>query len=526
MFVVVVVVPLWLLPRCPFPVSLFTRSHQMSRDTNMRGQAQRLRSYSYGQHGRQTRGMMGDHVFRKGSGVEVWKPSWKGTTTTVRIYPALCPENPQEFDPWRFSADDDDYGDWIRTYPAVRNFGDPGVTFILFDPIDHSYDPQTNPCWVLYNAITRAIQAGQANPKWVPYTLGSQGRGAALRRPQDITLIQGAILQHNNKDYDPPRGGAANDATVVLELSGSAANAMLEAMNERNPDFRGDPDDFRGMFVHGDPIALDQGAFVNFYQLGADPRERMQAGQQKRNSFGQARPIQGQGGRGNDDPIGFGCFLTHEYKGMSANLSGMEDLVRRKWKPWDDIIQILGHEDQIRLLSGAFPPDMIVYAFQDMYRDMIPESVWRAYNGRVSAPTGGAVPVQPSHSVASSAASGAVRHRGWGVLSTDDSTQDGSGESQGGADSYPGQEVGASSSAVPVHRAGQRRGFGGQAPTDGEVTRGETAPQQGLEEVASSEFSAGNAQMSDQRTVAASSVQDAIRQSRQRVQQRRMGGAQ
>ena len=47
----------------------------MSRDTSMRGDARRARTYSYGQHGRQTRGMMGDHVLRKGAGVEVWKPS-------------------------------------------------------------------------------------------------------------------------------------------------------------------------------------------------------------------------------------------------------------------------------------------------------------------------------------------------------------------------------------------------------------------------------------------------------------------
>lgn len=556
----------------------------MSRETPMRGQAQassRARTYSYGQHGKQTRGMMGDHTIRKGAGVEVWKPSWKATTTTLRVYPALAPENPEMWDPWRFSAEDDDYGDWLRTYPAVRNFGDPGVTFILNDPSDQGYDPQTNPCWVLYNAVTRAIAAGQANPQWVPLTLGSQGRGAALKRPQDITLIQGAILQHNNKDFDPPRGGAANDSTVLIELSGSAVRAMLDAMNERRPDFRGDPTDYQGAYVHGDPLDIHHGAFVNFYQLGADPRERVSSAAQRGSSFGQARPTTAQGGgRGNDEPIGFGCFLSRDYKGMPPQLTAVEELVRRKWKPWDDIIQILNHEDQIRLLSGAFPADMIIYALEGLYRDMIPDSVWRSYQNRSVATVGGAVPYGAPAQPQGGANAG---RRGWGAPAPDadpsqgqqhgDPAQGQYGDPAQGqyGDPVQGQPYGeqapqyqapqvpqAPQYAPPQHQAPQvpqyvppqtppqapqaprsgfggaapttppqtnppagRRGFGGTAPVDGEVTQGSAVPRAELPETppAAQTPPAGF----DPRPAAGgppatgNAVQDAIRAARQRV---------
>ena len=181
----------------------------MSRVTTMRDAAQGSRAYSYSKHGRQNKGgIMGDHLIRNGAGVEVWKPSWKGTETIIRVYPALSPENPSIFDPWRFSAEDDDWGDWIRAYPAVRNFGDPGVTYILYDPADQTYDPQSNPAWLLFHAIDRAVKDGQGLRHWAPMLMNSQGRGAALKRPSDIWLIQCAMYTQNNKIYDPPRGGS------------------------------------------------------------------------------------------------------------------------------------------------------------------------------------------------------------------------------------------------------------------------------------------------------------------------------
>ncbi len=458
----------------------------MSRDTSMRGEASSARRYSYRDNGRTQRGLMGDHVFKKGS-VEVYKPSWKGTTTTIRVYPALAPENPTQFDPWRFSADDADYGEWIRTYPAVRNFGDPGVTFILFDPSDAAYDPQLNPAWMVYNAVYRAVQAGQApDPKWAAMLMGGQGRGAALRRPQDISMVQCGILQHNGKEYDPPKGGAVNDGTIVMELSPSAAGAMLSAMDERNPDFRGDPDQYDQMFVHGDPINLNGGQFVNFFQLGFDPRERARVNPTTRgSSFGQARDVRPGGGAEKDD-IGFGCFLTPDFKGMPASLAGCEDLVRRKWKPWDDVVQILTTQQQIQLLSGALPASMIEYAFRETYADMIPESVWKALRGRVSAPTGGEVASRSTAPVAgvrqgfggSSASAPAQTAPGsQNEVPADPNDPGGAAgpdgvEGQGGGDgygAYPQTPVAPLPPPAPP-TAGSRQGFGGRTASSTDVT--------------------------------------------------------
>lgn len=544
---------------------------RMSRDTNMRGAASasaRARAYSYGQHGKQTRGLMGDHVVRKGAGVDVFKPSWKDATT-ARIFPALCPENLSVWDPWRFSAEDDDYGDWIRTYPAVRNFGDPGVTFILYDPTDQGYDPQTNPAWVLYNAINRALDAGHGDPRWVPFTKGGAGRGPALSKPNDITVVQAALMQHNGKEFEVPRGAASNDSTVVLELPGTAAQAMLEAFNERVPEFRGNPDDYDNMFVHGDPIAIDRGVFVTFFQLGMDPRERIQANPQRRASFGQAQAPQGGRGQRDSGPKGYGCYVEPTYKGMPADLSAVEDLIKRKSKPWDDVIQILDHEQQIRLISGAFPPDMIIYAFENLYRDLIPEAVYRSARNRSQVATGNEPRPGPA-----APATGA--RRGWGAPSPDAPLPDaGAPDDQGGypveehggypADAQGGfaDEQGADPAypepepqpAPPAQRgfggqAPQRgaqptqpapqpappaqrpqRGFGAPAPTQGgpaPVSVGEAIPQGTLPETAppvrGGGFDARPATPPVNGAAAPTAVQQQINSSRERVQRRRAGG--
>ncbi len=432
----------------------------------------RARSYVYAQHGAQGRTMMGDHIINKAAGCDVWKPSWKATQTVIRVFPALCPENPEIWDPWRFPGEGRNFGDWIRSYPVVRNFGDPGVSFILYDPTDTGYDTQLNPAWMIFNAVTQAMAAGQANPAWVPLTLGGNNRGAAIRRPGDITLVQGAILAHGGKEFDVPKGGALNDPTAVIELPPSAASAMLNAMDEEVDGFRGDPDDFVARYVHGDPVSIQGGRFVNFYQMGHDPRVAARANVERRQTFGQARAPESQ--TRSDERIGYGAYLTAEHRGMPADLTAVESLIRRKVKPWNSVVQILSHEAQIRLLSGALPADMILFALEGTYRDMIPQTVWDSYRAVVhpttpgagsttwGAPTagpvqpgwGGAAPVGPS--VAASgpvAVSVPAAPTGWGA---------------------PAPAQAAPAQVAPVQAVAQQRGFGASAPV------APVAPQRGF----------------------------------------------
>ena len=114
------------------------------------------KAFNFKQHGKtKKQGRQGDYVINPThrNNVEAWVPSWNHTTTVIRPYPVPSQEDPSQLTGYRISAADDHYDDWIRGYPAVRNFGAKGLTYILYDPRDEHYDPASNPAWILYRAI-------------------------------------------------------------------------------------------------------------------------------------------------------------------------------------------------------------------------------------------------------------------------------------------------------------------------------------------------------------------------------------
>ena len=311
----------------------------------------------------------GNFILRKGAG-ELWKPAWDGSPTTIRVFPGLNPENPTEFEPWRFNTSDDGLGQWYWPITVIQNIGNPGKTWVLYDPQDAAYDPQTNPVWMLRNAIDRAVRDRTDRPGWAGMLRGGSGRGAMLDRPRDCILVQCAIMSYKNKLYAPPRGGGApgTDSTVFFLLTPSARQAMMEAMNTRVEGYRGDPDHVAGHYLHGDPIDLDAGQYVTFYKLGHDPREQMRA-RQATTSFGQQAKGSGAGARSDDDPVGFGCFLTPEFNGMPARLREVEAVVRAHVKPFWESVRIEPESVQVRWLEEGFQKeaDAVVYALDEAY---------------------------------------------------------------------------------------------------------------------------------------------------------------
>jgi hypothetical protein len=319
-------------------------------------------SFKFKQHGKSKKqGRQGDYVFnpRYRNSVEGWVPSWNHTTTVFRPYPVVSQEDEGQLTEYRYSSAPDDFGDWIRGYPAVRNFGSKGLTYLLYDPRDETYDPATNPAWVLFRAIKGARDAGTADAKWAPLLEGGAGRGAELRAPSDLYLMQGALLEHRGKSYSPPRGGAQNDDLVVLEMGPSCYDRLSTLLNTR-VDGATEDGTWDEMFTHGDPISLEEGKgkFISFYQAGgaADPSMQAQSG-----SFGESRDT----GTRENRVFGFGCTIYDEWNGVPADLSGVADMVRGKAMAWDELINIMPDEDQAALLCDSFAPDVIEYGFRD-----------------------------------------------------------------------------------------------------------------------------------------------------------------
>jgi hypothetical protein len=83
--------------------------------------------------------------------------AFTGGANVVRLLPNIDysdPASPQ-WTPYRHSLEEGHYGDWIRRYDAVRNFGEQNpVTFITRDPGDiHAPPVEALPSQVVYRAI-------------------------------------------------------------------------------------------------------------------------------------------------------------------------------------------------------------------------------------------------------------------------------------------------------------------------------------------------------------------------------------
>jgi hypothetical protein len=313
-------------------------------------------------------------VLKRGCG-ELWRPDFSGKPNVIRIYPGLNPDNPTVFDPWRFSTRADDYGQWF--FPVVVanvscQASGVGRSWVLCHPLDNRYDMSRNPLVLMRKAVKMALDQKQPFAvNWLSLIQGGQGRGAELADPKESWLVQVALIEHKGNVYNPPRGGGSDDDTVFMLLPISAVTSVKSAMDQRKPEFRGDPDDIAGHFANGDPIAIEDGCFVVLFPRGKDPRNAPQ----NLGGFGQSRDGRG-GGR---DIIGYDCFLTKEWNGISANLSGYEDIVRSHVKNWEDVIHFPTDEEQVRYLEQVFRPypDLLVYALEDVYGSVMDPSIRR-----------------------------------------------------------------------------------------------------------------------------------------------------
>lgn len=357
----------------------------MSHSAASRGPAPDRR-YRFADHGNSdTGGGQGKH-FILNNQAELWSPAFKEGTTTIRILPQKNPQNPNEWDPYRISTGVKEFGDWIRCYPAIRNCGDPGISYIMYDPADPTVDVQCLPAWVLYTAVHRAIKNKQEGQGWAALTTGGKDKGPALARPSSVYFVQAFILQHGQNTYQPPKGYSADDRTIVMDLSKSAGDALVaECEKLRENPQPTHPNDWEQLYLNGDPVGLDAGRFVTFYNLATgDPRQRNMAPVSSWNAPAMSGP---QGGR---DLKGFGCFVEPNFYNLAANLRGAEQTVAQKVKPWDQILHFPSIEEQAHLLADKFPPDVILYAFQD-HPDWIPDIIQRraVASRTVGAPAGG-----------------------------------------------------------------------------------------------------------------------------------------
>jgi hypothetical protein len=307
-------------------------------------------------------------------------------TNVFRIWPNYSTDEygNKVWTPFRNSLDIPmDFGDWIRRYPVARKVAGTHLTFIIGDP-SREYDFSHKPINVLYNALTRAIDAGQEQGGWA--RLKEKSKNGALLSPSTfVYFVQCGLFWHGTKSaWREGKGfpGVHPDSyAVLMELTDSAGRGLLTEMDKRRADASADAaaDDFESRFVNGDPISWEHGRFVTFYKkTDGDPRvRRAWAGQS-------ATSMQTWGDANNQKrgelQGGYECFLepTTEIAGqgvMSAiTPPDFQTAIANKIRAWDDILYFPSEIEQAHLIAPLYPADLILYAFAD-HPEWIPEGL-------------------------------------------------------------------------------------------------------------------------------------------------------
>jgi len=331
------------------------------------------------------RGLQGMYVLNEGAGCQVYRPTWQGTRTVFRPFPARDPENASAWDPFRLSDEDRDFGDWIRRYDVAFSFGNPGITFIIKDPRDRTSDDQQNPVWMLYRSIQQAVKSGQGLPAWNPLIFGATGRAAPINAPKDGYVMQGILMEHKSNPQTPPRGCKLEDQPVIMLMSQSAGGALLDTLSERKED---------GTWKHGDVIDLDAGGFIQFHQIGSQ-RPADATGQ----PAGGTNMTLGGGAGGVADNNRYEAWILDQCNGIAPSFPGIHALAEAHVKSWDEIIRMPSTEEQVRMLcSAGIPASAIVYALGDAYSEFIPQHVFDQARGQqqsTTVPFAGADPDNP-----------------------------------------------------------------------------------------------------------------------------------
>jgi hypothetical protein len=301
-------------------------------------------------------------------------PSWEHETQ-FRVFPRPKPDG--GFHPIRASVDDDDFGEAVWAEHVVKRIG---VQEQFTYPVRIPGMLGDSPTTILTQALLALIkdkkkelvQRGFAD--WIDWPEGGKGRSPRLTKPSDAIFWQGATIMARGKPFVNKAGQPAPQfpsllmGTVSLRMGFEQIGNARVCDNAGNPTYTGPtPESIGGddeearrhrdaiyaaMFQIGDWCSIEHGHILRIFRAEATP--------------------------GGFDKPHYAIALGNEF-----SLAGAEDLVRRNWTPWEDLIWYHSAEEQVQLLCRAFPPEAVDYALNGSpYTDLLPAHVKGTWRGQ------------------------------------------------------------------------------------------------------------------------------------------------
>ena len=143
----------------------------------------------------------GDLTIMPGADIELVRPQWESLDTLIfRPLPCLTDTDDiadAKYMPYRDSPEKDQFGDWIRNYPAVKSFGfgKDRYSFLMYDRHAAREDPNFErsqlPYILIHDWATKLFKDRAApSVKWNDLT---DGRDKILTLPTSLFFIQAII---------------------------------------------------------------------------------------------------------------------------------------------------------------------------------------------------------------------------------------------------------------------------------------------------------------------------------------------
>ena len=208
--------------------------------------------------------------------VNLLRPEYMGTEMVFRPWNALDPLEPEKkLERGRVVAEEYGQGQWVVKAMAASKIGifatdgsTSNSTFLLYPPNTVKEDKNKNPYSILYYACKRAYDQGEFgknkiwDSRWNKLMKGLKGQSAAMPPPKPLWFVQGQVYVNGDKAYidnrrEFPLGADPADDLTIIQLPGSAGDALMHMLDRRKPEFNGDPEeDPAGPYVYGDPCGI------------------------------------------------------------------------------------------------------------------------------------------------------------------------------------------------------------------------------------------------------------------------------
>lgn len=295
-------------------------------------------------------------VTKQGSNMLLRRPVWEHPTL-LRILPK--PLNSEEVEPYRMSADNYSYTDWIRAHRVAMFIGIlRKVSFIDEVPGEN---PRIHP-----TPLSMLLRTLKSKPKGYKVDWDAYGNGSSAMQPihksKYSSFVQCVLLSHNGVNF---YADGAPQNNVVFMLPTSAKRGLEDILEEENPDFAGEPTDYLSRFKYGHLLDPDKGCAIKV--TGAEEAAAITGS----SSFDLSSSSMKSGGYVGSSS---GNTVIKMYKvAVDATCPLPVQTIVKLWKPWDKILWKMEKDKQVELLCTAFPNDIMKAAFE--HTGLLPSSV-------------------------------------------------------------------------------------------------------------------------------------------------------